>query len=129
MTKHKSFMNDATGQKKTTSVDRQLTVMLLLVTFALLLLTGPQYLRYLIYLVVDKSSSPKTYAVYVLIFHTTNKFSVFNSSVNIFLYCLGGAKFRQEALALLTCGRYGNDKRSGFARAVTAQAPETHIAT
>lgn len=77
--------------------------MLLLVTFALLLLTGPQYIRYIVYTVVDERKTTKSYAFFILFVHVSNKLSFCNSSVNFFLYCFGGSKFRRETLALVTC--------------------------
>ena len=103
-------MDDNTRHNKTntSSVDHQLTVMLLLVTFALLILTGPQYIRYLVYIIVDNSRDASTFAGYMFFVHLSNKLSFCNSSVNVLLYCLGGSKFRSEAKTLLTCGRHGN---------------------
>ena len=109
MRSHHSSMNNKTSQDKNkkANLDRQLTIMLLLVTFALLCLTGPQYIRYLVYTLVDPSNDPWMFASYIFFVHVSNKLSFCNSSVNVFLYCMGGAKFRQEALTLITCGKFG----------------------
>lgn len=103
--KKQSAMIDANNTKRS-SRDRQLTITLMLVTFALLLLTGPQYIRYLVYLIVDPSKDPWMFAVYILFVHVSNKLSFLNSSVNFFLYCFGGSKFRKEAYRIMSCGKY-----------------------
>ena len=66
--------NDKTDQnipKKTR--ESQLVVMLLLVTFALLALTLPQYIRYVVYLIVNNRSSAKEYATCILLYNITQK--------------------------------------------------------
>lgn len=79
------------------SVDTQLVVMLLLVTFSLLVLTLPYYIRVAIYTLKAYRQDVGTYATYILAKHVTHKLYFTNSSINFILYCLGGSKFRQEA--------------------------------
>ncbi|CAH1796908.1 unnamed protein product [Owenia fusiformis] len=76
--------------------DAQLTFMLLAVTFTFLVLSLPQYLRYIIYAILDKHASPEVYATYMLIYHITNKLFFTNASVNFYLYCLSGSRFRND---------------------------------
>ena len=78
----------------------QLTAMLLFVAFTLLLLTLPQYIRYLVYIILDHKSDPKTYATFVLVYHITNKLYFTNFAVNFFLYCISGSKFREDIVRL-----------------------------
>ena len=90
--------------QKQSNRDRQITIMLLVVTFTLLLLTGPQYSRYVIFKFVDHLSSPARNAFYVFMYHVTNKLIFTNSAINFFLYSLAGSKFRSEtAKILMSC--------------------------
>ena len=102
--KHNARMTSSGPGSRLRNIDLQLTVMLLLVTFSLLALTAPQYLRYLYYMIQDHpEQSPQTYAGYIGFVHISNKLSFCNSSVNFFLYCFGGSKFRRETWSILTC--------------------------
>ncbi len=85
--------------------DRQLTTMLLLVAFALLILTLPQYIRYVSYLFIDNQASVKKFAYYMLFYHSTNKLFYTNNAVNFILYCLGGSKFRGDVVNILCAFR------------------------
>ena len=87
------------------SRDKQLTMMLLLVTFTFLLLTLPQYVRYLVAILWNYTTSPQDYANYILLVHISNKLFFLNSGCNFFLYCLSGRKFRQDLMRLFTCKR------------------------
>ena len=97
--------SSANATHKQNNRDRQMTLMLLVVTFTLLLLTIPQYLRYVIYNVVDRFASPDHLALYIFFYHVTNKLIISNSAINFFLYILAGSKFRSEAVNLLMCYR------------------------
>ena len=46
-------------------------------------------------------------ALNTLLFHISNKMAATNHGINFFLYCLGGSKFREDALNILTCGHGG----------------------
>ena len=97
--------SSANETHKQNNRDRQVTLMLLVVTFTLLLLTIPQYLRYTIYKVVDRFAPPDHLALYIFFYHITNKLIVTNSAINFFLYSLAGSKVRSEAVNLLMCYR------------------------
>ncbi len=79
---------------------RQLTVMLLVVTTIFLLLTSPQYVRYIIFSFLDITRDQGTFASAVLLYHLTNKLFYTNSAVNFFLYCIAGSKFRSDVRLL-----------------------------
>ena len=103
---------DATeGGHQKGAKNRQLTVMLLTVTFIYLLLTLPIALRIAIYFVLDKSATPHIYADYVLAVNATNKLAFSNSAVNFYLYCLGGPKFRQD-LVKIFCAKKESEQRN-----------------
>ena len=79
---------------------RQLTVMLLVVTTAFLLLTSPQYIRYIIFSFLNITKDEQTFAFATLFYHLTNKLFYTNSAVNFFLYCIAGSKFRSDVKLL-----------------------------
>ena len=69
-----SISKEVQGQgKEDRAAERQLTVMLLLVTFAFLILTMPQFVRFVVFLFVDFRSDPYDYAVYMLAYHLSQK--------------------------------------------------------
>ena len=84
--------------------DSQLTIMLLCVTFVFIILTMPQYTRYIVYTFVPIDSDPTTFATFVLIYHITNKAFYTNSAVNFWLYVASGSKFRND-LKRLCCDK------------------------
>ena len=86
------------------SKETQLTIMLLCVTFALLALTFPMDIRFVVFQIVNYRQTPKLYSIYILLYHVTNKLYFTNHGVNFFLYCVGGSKFRAEIKALF-CGK------------------------
>ncbi len=85
------------------SRDTQLTIILLLVSFTLLLLTLPQYSRYIAYMFIDDKHSAASYATYVFIYNLTNKLYFTNNACNFYLYCLGSNQFRTDVRNLLRC--------------------------
>lgn len=90
-------------QRIRSAKDTQLVIMLLTVTFALLILTAPKNLHYVIFLLVDYKQDAQIYAVFNLLYQVTVLMYYTNSAVNFYLYCLSGSKFRQEAWQLLSC--------------------------
>lgn len=96
---------DTEADKKRKDQDRQLTRMLLLVSFMLLALTFLQYLRNIVFSFVNPNASQKLYYTYIMIYHITNKLFFSNGAVNFFLYCISGTKFRNDLRNLLCCGR------------------------
>ena len=110
------LQNERTQTRKS-NMDKQLIVMLMLVTFALLILTAPQYARYLLYTLIDRKSSSRRFAYYIGFAHISNKLIFCNHSINFFLYCCGGSKFRRETMFLLTCRRAGWNASLGEQRA------------
>ena len=92
--KHKSLKKTASSGSTASSKgrDNQLTAMLILVTFALLILTIPQYLRYLIFSIVNYRLDPQLYATYILVYHSSQKTAFINNAINFFLYCFSGSR-------------------------------------
>ena len=84
------------------SAEKQVTIMLLLVTTLFLILLCPTYIRF-IYLVFAKQDTPLDYAISMLLFQVTYKLYSSNSGLNFFLYCISGLKFRNDLKEILCC--------------------------
>ena len=78
------------------ALEKQLSQMLLTVSFMFLILTLPQYVRYVTYTFVDFRQSAQSYATYILIFNITNKLYITKSAINFILYCISGGRFRRQ---------------------------------
>ena len=84
--------------------ENQLTMMLLLVAFALLILSVPNCLLYIMLQLYDYTRTLERYSNIHLFGHLSNKLYIANSALNFFLYCIGGSKFRSDLLAVFpTC--------------------------
>ena len=81
---------------KTKNSDRQVFVILLLVTFAFLILTTPSYLLFLFIMVVDFHKTPQRYVTYYLLVNVGHKLHTTNHGINFFLYVVSGQKFRTD---------------------------------
>ena len=87
------------------SSERQMIAMLFLVTLAVLILTTPQFTRYIVSSSVNYTSSPQAFASFFLFVHVSNKMFVTNYSINFFLYVISGKKFRSDMLKLIFCSK------------------------
>ena len=83
------------------SAERQMIIMLFLVTVALLLLTSPQYVRYIVATSWDYNSTPEGFASFYLLVHVSNKLFTTNYCINFFLYVTSGTKFRSDLKNLI----------------------------
>ena len=81
--------------KKNKHPEKQLYTMLLLVTFAYLILTLPVKLLE-IYLIFDSGHTPIYYAGLQLLYQVAAKANYTNHGVNFFLYVMSGQKFRTD---------------------------------
>ena len=103
------------------SSERQIFGMLLLVTFAFLILTTPGYLLFLFIMVVDFFKTPHLFAGYYLFYSVAQKLHTTNHGINFFLYVISGEKFRTDLLNLLriktVVGKPSNAKSTGISPA------------
>ncbi len=76
--------------------ENQVTAMLLVVSFMYLVLTLPQYIRLIAVHFIHYDGNARTYALYILLYHFTNKGYYTNSAINFLLYCIGGTRFRKD---------------------------------
>ena len=102
----KLFKENDTGmdsrQKIMKTTEKQVTIMLVLVTTLFLILLCPIYIRF-IYLVFAKTDTPFEYVSSMLFFHITYKLYSSNNGINFFLYCISGQKFRNDLKEILWC--------------------------
>ena len=94
------------------STERQITIMLLLVSFLYLILIGPGFIHFLYWLVVPPERDPFTYANFTLSYNICQKLFFTNNSINFFLYCISGPKFRNDLLSLFRCNTKRGKNRS-----------------
>ena len=92
----------ATNQQEQQS-DRQVFIILLLVTFSFLILTTLTYVFFLFNMITDFDQSPKYQATYHLFVNVSQKTWYTNNGINFFLYILSGTKFRNDFLRLFGC--------------------------
>ncbi len=97
--------NISNKKAKSQNVDKQLTIMLMSVSFAFLLLTLPLFIRYFIYMTVNPKRNPPTYAMYMFLYNFSNKSYMTNNAINFYLYCITGSKFRRDLVKLFQCDK------------------------
>ena len=85
---------------KMKSSEKQIIIMLLLVTFGFLILISLTYGMTFYTLFVDFSSSPKLYADFLLFMSIGQKTFYTNFGINFYLYVISGNKFRSDFLKL-----------------------------
>ena len=102
--RNRSFtMRNEGNENKTTKMknsEKQAFAILLLVTFAFLILTTPGYMLFLFLMLVDFFASPRLFATYYLLYNVAHKLHITNHGINFFLYVISGKKFRSDLLNL-----------------------------
>ena len=88
---------------KLKSTDKQIFVLLLLVTFAFLILTTPAYFLILYVNFVNYTKSPRSFADYYLVYNIGQKTYYTNYGINFFLYVISGTKFRSDLVNIFNC--------------------------
>ena len=89
-------------QLKSKSSEAQLTTMLLSVAFVFVILSAPDYIKFIIYVLVDYRQNPQSFALYIFVDHLVTKVQASNHAINFFLYYLSGAKFQKDLKSLFT---------------------------
>ena len=90
---------------KTKNSEKQIYVILLLVTFSFLLFNLPSFVFFLYVKFYNYMRTPRTFAVYILFLHIAHKMYFTNCGINFFLYVISGGKFRTDLLEILKCAR------------------------
>ena len=84
-----------TKHNRLKNIERQLTIMLLLVTTLFLILLIPTYIRF-IYTSFVRGTTPSSFAGHELFTRVSHNLYTTNSCINFFLYCISGKKFRND---------------------------------
>ena len=87
-------------ENKMKSSERQIIIMLLLVTFGFIILTIPVNVMVFYINFVDVGKSPKSYEGYYLFYNVGQKLYYVNYAVNFFFYVMSGQKFRTDLINL-----------------------------
>ena len=87
------------------NAEKQITVMLLLVTFVFIILSTPGCVVVYYRIYVDIRKFPYTFAGYYLFDQFAQKTYYTNYGINFFLYVISGQKFRADLLKLFNCFR------------------------
>ena len=90
---------------KSKNSDFQIFIMLLLVTFAFLILTTPMYVL-IFYVNFYHGNTPYYYAGYYLFYNVGEKTFYTNNGINFFLYVMSGQKFRNDLRMLFRCKKF-----------------------
>ena len=91
---------DGQNSTKLRSSEKQIVIMLLLVTFGFLILMTPSYGMTVYTIFVDFTRSPKLYAGFFLFASIGQKTFYTNFGINFYLYVISGTKFRSDLLKL-----------------------------
>ena len=101
------------GEGQTTklkSSEKQMFVLLLMVSFAFLIFTIPPYSLSLYVNFVDYRKSPALLAGFYLFHSVGQKATYTNYGINFYLYIISGHKFRSDVAYLFKCRKkYGKD--------------------
>ena len=94
--------------------ERQIFVILLLVTFGFLVLTTPAYAGILYVNFVDFTKSAYSFAQFQLFYSLAQKLYYTNYGINFYLYVISGKKFRTDLINLLEFCKNRTDKDLDF---------------
>ena len=94
------------------STERQITIMLLLVSFLYLILIGPGCIHFVNWLIVPPDRNPLTHANFTLSYNVCQKLFFTNNSINFFLYCISGQKFPTDLFSIFRCNTNRDKNRS-----------------
>ena len=89
-----------TNAPRVKTSDKQIFIILLLVTFSFLVLTTPSYMLFLFNMIIDFDKSTEYKAGFSLFYTVSQKTWFTNNAINFFLYILSGTKFRNDFLHL-----------------------------
>ena len=98
--RHRSMPSVKRNIKGGKTPESQLFAILLLVTFAFLILTTPGYLLFLFIMFVNFFETAQLFAGYYLLYSVAQKLHVTNHGINFFLYVISGQKFRTDLVNL-----------------------------
>ena len=92
-----SMKNSKPGEnQRNKSSEIQIYAILLLVTFAFLILSTPAYCLFLFVMLIDFYKTPRMFALYYILYNIAHKMQFTNYGINFFLYVISGSKFRTD---------------------------------
>lgn len=94
------FKTDSSNDGQMKGSDKQIVIILLLVTFSYLALTTPGYVMLVLTMYIDFQTSPKVFADFFLLYNASQKLYYTNNGINFLLYVISGQKFRQDLIGL-----------------------------
>ena len=107
--KGQSQGHDKGQSSKMQNTERQIYIMLLLVTFGFLILLTPAYAFYLYQMFYDYDKSPYAFAGFYLYNSVSQKAIYTNNGINFFLYVMSGKKFRTDLVNLFKIRKTAED--------------------
>ena len=112
----------------TKTQERQVFLILLLVTFGFLILTTPAYIFFLYVMFVNFFATPRMFAGYYLFYNVAQKMQFSNYGINFFLYVMSGSKFRIDLNKLFECNAQPiRNSSSNSTEAISVIARKTRI--
>ena len=105
--------------------ERQITIMLLLVTFVFLTLVTPVCIMVLYAKYTDVRKSAYSFAGYYLFYNVALKAYYTNHGINFFLYVISGQKFRADLTNLFSCLKKSKEDIS----MVSNSSPNTKVSS
>ena len=98
---------------KTKNSELQVFAILLLVSFAFLILTTPAYMFFLFIMFFDFFKTPSLFAGYYLFYNVAHKMQLTKYGINFYLYVISGRKFRTDLRNLFrSSGKQSEHKES-----------------
>ena len=100
------FKDKRKQEQKNAIKSRKLSIMLLSVTSAFILLTGPAVMTHILREERENffnQENPTDIARYILVRQIMRVLLYMNHSINFLLYCVTGSKFRNELTAMIRC--------------------------
>ena len=103
--------------------ERQIYIILLLVTFGFLILTSPAYIFFFYQMFYDYDKSPNAFAGFYLYNSVSQKAIYTNNGINFFFYVMAGQKFRTDLMKLFNCCKIKNNLDLGSSLSVVNMVP------
>ena len=105
--------------------ERQIYIILLLVTFGFLILTSPAYIFFFYQMFYEYDKSPYAFARFYLYNSVSQKAIYTNNGINFFFYIMAGQKFRTDLKKLFHSCKIQNNLDSGSSLSVVSMVPST----
>ncbi len=115
----KSNVTSTMSEETRRGQQRQVTMMLLLVSFTFMLLLLPFEIRNLVLILYKPEKTVAEVAKGVFIFQLTFEMMMFNHVINFYLYLISGSKFRNDLKTLCCCG--GNSEQTSADRSGSSE--------